>query len=191
MQNIFKNLQTLLIVALIIIILFLRNCSGDTNPTPDPTIITKIEYKWDTLHTETPIYIPKWKDRVKYKIDTIYIDTNKVVEDYFASYYYEDSISNDSITITIKDTISRNKIKNRALKYSILYPTKTITRDSIVNKRGFYAGIGVGGTTSYLNYIGGELLFNSRKKTAFGIGVGVNQEFKPVFNGRLYWKLGK
>lgn len=191
MQNIFKNLQTLLIVALIIIILFLRSCSGKSTPNPNPTVITKIEYKWDTLYTETPVYIPKWKDRIKYKTDTVYIDTNAVVEDYFASYYYEDIISNDSITITIKDTISRNKIKNRALKYSILYPTKIITRDSIVNERGFYAGLGVGGTSSFLNYIGGEFIFKSRKKTAFGIGVGVNQNFQPVFNGRLYWKLGK
>ena len=177
---------------LILIILFLRNCSGDVVIPDNPVIITRIETKWDTIRKEVPIYVPRWNDLIEYKpSDTVYIDTNQVLDDYFASYYYEDIISHDSITITIKDTISQNKIRNRSLKYDLLYPTTTIYRDSIVKDRGFYAGIGVGGSTSSLNYIGGEFLFVSRKKTAFGLGVGINQDFQPVFNGRLYWKLGK
>tara|TARA_R110001606_G_scaffold150312_4_gene290414 strand:- start:5618 stop:6073 length:456 start_codon:yes stop_codon:yes gene_type:complete len=151
-----------------------------------------VETKWDTIREEVPIYIPKWNDRIEYRpSDTVYIDTNKVLDDYFASYYYEDIISNDSITITIKDTISQNKIRNRSLKYDMLYPTITITRDSIVKGRGFYFGVGMGGSTTQLNYIGGEFLFKSKKRTAFGLGLGINRNFRLSLMGKLYWKLGK
>jgi len=192
LKNLFKNIQTLLIVVLIIIILFLRNCSGEVVKPDNPTVITKIETKWDTIREKVPTYVPKWKDRIVYEpSDTVYIDTNKVLEDYFADYYYRDSVYNDSIKIIIEDTISQNKIKSRDISLQILYPTITITRDSIVNERGFYAGIGVGGSKSQLNYVGGEFLYKSRKRNAFGGGIGVNENFQPILTGRLYWKLGK
>ena len=193
MKKLFKNIQTLLIVVLVLVILFLRNCKGEVIP-PKGTVITKIETIWDTIITEVPIYVPQWKDRIEYdfQTDTLYqIDTVEVIGDYYASYYYEDTISNDSVTIRIKDTITQNKIKNRTLDYTILYPTVIITRDSIINDRGFYIGVGAGGTKSNLNYIGGEFLFKSRKRTAFGVGLGVNQNFQPTLMGKLYWKLGK
>ena len=77
------------------------------------------------------------------------------------------------------------------MKYELLYPVTTMYRDSIVRKRGYYVGAGFGSTTDQLNYIGGEFLYTSKKKTAFGIGLGVNQNFQFAFTGRFYWKLGK
>lgn len=196
MKSFFKDIKTLLILILILIVLFLRFCST-TNPpllpNPDPPVVVRIETKWDTITRIVPIYTPKWETKTEYRDTTIYkdVDTSEILKDYFATYIYFDTLYNDSITIRIKDSISQNKIKNRIIEYDLLYPTITITRDSIVRRRGFYAGVGVGGTRNEFNYIGGEILYVNKKKLALGIGVGVNQEFQPTFIGKLYWKLGK
>jgi hypothetical protein len=197
LKSFFKNIQTLLIVVLVIIILLLRNCKSDPKPNPVGTVVVKTETTWDTIREKIPTYIPKWYTQIEYRDTTIYstlykdVDTSEILKDYFATYVYFDTLAYDSINIRIKDTITQNRIKNRSIEYDLIYSTTTITRDSIVNNRGFYAGIGVGGSTSQLNYIGGEFLFKSKKRTAFGLGVGVNTKFEPVFIGKLYWKLGK
>jgi len=195
LKNIFKNIQTLLIVVLILVILFLRNCSSNPTPTPnpDPPVVVRVETKWDTIIKIVPIYIPKWKTRTEYKDTTIYkdVDTAYILKDYFATYTYFDTLYNDSITIRIKDSISRNQIKSRSIEYDLLYPTITITRDSVVKKRGYYLGVGLGGTRTNLTYVGGEILYTNKKKTAFGIGFGVNPDFNLMIVGKLYWKLGK
>lgn len=195
MKKFFTDIKTLIIVVLIVVILLLRWCSP--NPSPEPEVITKTEIKWDTITKEITTYVPEWKDRFIPIRDTVWveshqdIDTAAILEDYFSSYYYSDVISNDSVTITINDTISENKIKARNIKYDILYPTITITNETLINKRDFYVGIGVGGTPDHFNYIGAEGLFKSKKRTAIGLGVGINNEFKFTMIGKLYWKLGR
>lgn len=195
MKKFFTDIKTLIIVVLVIVILLLRWCSS--SPTPEPEVITTTEIKWDTITREIAHYIPEWNDRFISVRDTIWIeshrdiDTASILEDYFASYYYSDVISNDSVTITINDTITENKIKSRNIKYDILYPTITITNETVINKRGFYAGVGIGGTPDNFNYIGAEGLFKSKNRTAIGLGIGINNEFKLAIMGKLYWKLGR
>ena len=195
MKKFFTDIKTLIIVVLVVVILLLRWCSS--SPIPEPEVITTTEIKWDTITKEITHYIPEWNDRFISVRDTVWIeshrdiDTAAILEDYFSSYYYSDVISDDSVTITINDTISENKIKSRNIKYDILYPTITITNETFINKRDFYVGIGVGGTTDNFNYIGAEGLFKSKRRTAIGLGVGINNDFKFTMIGKLYWKLGR
>ena len=180
---------------LIIVILFLRNCGGKVVKPPKSSTTIKTEIRWDTITKIVPTYIPKWGTRIINTTDTLIlyknIDTTEILKDYFASYAYFDTLSMDSVTILINDTISQNKIKNRSITYKMLYPTVTITKETILNKREFYVGLGAGGNVSQLSYVGVEILFRSKKKTALRLGVGVNQTFTPTFMGGLYWKLGK
>lgn len=195
MKNPFTDIRTIIIAVLIIVVLLLRWCNPKTQP--EPIVITKTEVKWDTITKVINNYVPKWKDRITIHTDTVWrennqnIDTAEILKDYFASYYYSDVISNDSVTITINDTITENKIKVRNIKYDILYPTITITNETVINVREFYAGIGVGGTTTNFTYIGAEGLFKSKKRTAIGLGVGINRNFNLALMGKFYWKLGK
>ena len=193
--EIFKNLKNLLIVLLIVIILLLRQCGGKSIPGKD-RIITKIKtvVEIDTITVFVPNYIPKWHDRI-IPGDTVYkdIDTSAILEDYFAIYYYSDTIEDDSVKIIINDSISTNKIANRNLQYEILYPVKTIaiTEEHYLNKREFYVGPHIGASVNALKYINVEVLFRSKKGTALSLGIGVDQKFQPQLQFGLYWKLRK
>ena len=192
MEKYFGNFKNLIILVLIIVIIFLRQCSGtggvDDTPS-EPTIITKVETK------EVTKYVPKIVTRIKTEIDTIRltqnIDTLSILEDYFAKYVYEDFQQLDSLNLTIKDTISQNKILSRKIIYDLIYPTTTVTETKYINKNEFYVGFGLNGTTKQFNYVGGSILLRTKKKQAFGLGIGLNDQFQPIISTQFLWKLGK
>ncbi len=200
MEKYFGNFKNLIILVLIIVIIFLRQCSGtggvDNTPS-EPTIITKVETKYDTITKEVTTYVPKIVTRIKTEIktDTIRltqkIDTLSILEDYFAKYVYEDFQQLDSLNLTIKDTISQNKILSRKIIYDLIYPTTTVTETKYINKNEFYVGFGLNGTTKQFNYVGGSILLRTKKKQAFGLGIGLNDQFQPIISTQFLWKLGK
>lgn len=192
MKNSFKNIQTLLIIVLVVLLFLQRSCSSD--PIPDTKIVTKIEVKYDTINTVTKTYIPKWKTKIETIHDTFQadIDTLAILKDYYTKYYYSDTLKIDTVGYAIiNDTITQNFIAARKIKTNILIPTTTITKEIYLNENELYWGLGLQGRTDQLNYLGGELLFRNKKKQVYGLGIGVNQDFKPVLSGRIYWKLGK
>lgn len=195
MKSVFKNLQTLLIAVLVIIIVLLRNCRGSVE-TPEPEIKIVTNTVIDTFEVEVPKYTPKWKDRWL-SPDTVWknqtVDTTAILADYFTTYYYEDSLITDSVEIRIKDSVLKNKIAARNLTCKLLYPTTTITKTitETLNKREFYIGPKVYSTMEQLQYIGLESIYRSKKRTAFSIGIGVNEDFKVQGGIGFYWKLNK
>jgi hypothetical protein len=195
LKNFFKNIQSILIVVLVGIIIWLQNCSsnGDVTPT-SPTTITEISIEYDTILDTIPEYVPKWKTRVEVEIDTFTqpIDTLSILADYYAKYYYIDTIKIDTIGyVVVADTITRNFIFSRNVVSNFTIPTTTITNTKYLNNREFYLGLKVQGRTDQLNYVGGELLFKAKKQQAYTIGVGLNNEFQPVISGGMFFKIGK
>ena len=67
-KKVFDNIQTLLIVVLVIVIL-MKSC-GEKNIESQVTTKTKIEYI--PVEKKVPQYIPQWKTRIETEID---IDT--------------------------------------------------------------------------------------------------------------------
>ena len=195
MKSLFNNIQTIIIVVLVVVIILLRECKSGKEPEPEIERIVKIETKYDTIVKNVPTYIPEYRTRVVTKTihDTVKltIDTASILEDYFATYAYIDTVDADSIELVIFDTISQNKIISRSIDYSLIYPTTTITKEKIINKREFYIGFGLYGNKSQINYLGSEFMLRTKKKQAYGIGIGVNNELKPVGGFKMYWKLGK
>ena len=125
MKKYFKNIQTVLIAVLIIIILLLRACN---KPDPvEPVIITKVETVFDTITKEIPVYVPKYVQKIEYIHDTIIdstpVDTVSILKDYFATYVYKDNQELDSLNLTIIDSVSQNKIFARTIQYDLIYPT--------------------------------------------------------------------
>jgi|TARA_R110000765_G_scaffold425598_1_gene538862 hypothetical protein len=205
-KEIFGNLKSIIIAVLIIIIILQQQCSSPFQPfnlnpfnkrieqPVEGMVITKIETKWDTVKIDSLVYIPKWKTKIETIHDTIpaNIDTLDILKDYYTKYFYTDTLDLDSLgNIIIKDTISRNSIVFRQITPNLLLPTTTITRDSLISKHEFYVGIGLAGNRTQFNYIGGELLFRSKRKKVYGIGLGLNQTLEPVISARMMWKLGK
>ncbi len=173
----------------------MRGCSGGSVNT-EPKVITKIETKWDTITIVKNVYVPKWKTKIIKEVDSILIntpiDTLEILKDYYTKNVYVDEIKLDSLgVVTITDTIYKNTIWKREVKSNILFPTRLITKEIYLNNREFYWGVGASGRSDQINYIGGEILYKDKKKQIYGLGLGVNQDFKPVISGKLYWKIGK
>jgi hypothetical protein len=198
MEKYIGNFKNLIILVLIIVIIFLRQCSGDGGEiTPsEPTIVTKVETKYDTITIDKKVYVPKWKTKIVTQVDSILvntkIDTLEVLKDYYAKNVFVDKIELDSLGfVTITDTIWKNTLFNRLVESEIIIPTTTVTQTEYINPREFYIGFGLNGTTKQFNYVGGSILYRTRKKQAFGLGIGLNDQFQPIISTQFLWKLGK
>ena len=169
-----------------------RSCSS--TPKPKPEVITEVEVRYDTIKVTETQYIPKYVEKTVVDIDTfnVPIDTLTILKDYYAKYYYIDTIEIDSLgTIVVSDTVTRNLISKRDVQSNILIPTTTVNNTVYLNKRELYGGISVSGQPDQINLVGGELLYRNKRKQAYGFGVGVNPDFQPVYTVRMYWKVGK
>jgi hypothetical protein len=191
MKKYITNLQTILIIVLVVAIILIKNCNKETTPS-EPITITKVEVTHDTIVKEVTRYKPKYITVIEKQYDTtLVIDTVYVLNDYFSTYVYEDIQKLDSLNLTIRDSVSQNKISSRSIRYELIYPRTTITNTVYINNNEFYLGLGLQGSSKQLNYIGGELIYKNKKKHLYGLGIGVNQELQPVLSSRLYWKIGK
>jgi hypothetical protein len=192
MSKYFKNIQSLLIVVLIVVIFLMRSCSGKDTPV-EPQIIRDTIVESVIIEKEYPVYVPKVKYITKVNIDTFNtpIDTSAILSDYYAIKTYEDKQVLDSLNLVITDTISQNQILGRKIAYNFTYPRKTIKETIYLNKRELYFGVGVTGNPDQLQYLGGEMVYKNKKRQAYGLGVGVDQNLVPVISVRMYWKLGK
>lgn len=204
-KPLFGDIKVILIIVLIIIILLMRNCSGNSYPSnkigdKNDTIITSISVKHDTVKTTIVNYVPKWNTKTEIKIDTFEIfrnskvDTLEILKDYYSKYFYKDTLKIDTVGyVVVNDTISKNSILSRNVTTNIIIPTTTINKEILINKREFYIGTGIGGNIQpvNLNNISLEFLYRNKKRQAFGIGIGLNQQLSPTISGKIYWRIGK
>lgn len=182
------------VIIILVIIIVLQKC-GDGNIN-SPTTIIKTDTTYVTKIDSVKTYVPKWKTKVEHDFihDTITkIDTAYVLGDYFSTYVYNDIVrfNNDSLLLYINDSITKNKIKARDVKYKHLYSVVNTTITNIINKREFYYGLGISGGGTGLNNFGPEFLFRAKNGSAYGLGVGINSSFQPVLSFKMYWKIGK
>lgn len=146
---------TLLIAVLIFFIFDKSKYIGQ-----DPIVVTQI----DTLYsTDTIVKIKRGKD-IPFEIyrvleDTIH-DTIQVLNDYYATRVYKDTITQDSSKFYIQDSISQNKILNREFKAELAY--KTIFQTTYITKPDKSA--------IYLGFLGDLRAFDN--KVGLGVGLG-------------------
>ena len=175
------------------LLLWLTQCRR-SEPIVDEIIKTEVVTKWDTVEVAKTEYVPKIIEKVVVNIDTFTapIDTVSVLEDYYAKYFYTDTIQIDTLgSVVINDTITRNLISFRDVQSNIFIPTTTITNTVYLNRREFYGGISLTGQPTQLDFINGELLYKGKKRNAYGIGVGINNELVPIYTFKVFWKIGK
>jgi len=192
LKSYFKNIQSLLVVVLAVLLFYQNSCSS--TPPVEPQTITEVVTRWDTLKVATKEYVPKYIRKTVVNIDTFQapIDTMSILRDYYAKYFYTDTIKVDSLGfIVINDTVTRNLISKRDVQSNIFIPTTTITNTTYLYKRELFWGASVSGNQEQIQSINGELMYVNKKRNAYGFGVGVDQNFQPIFTGRLYWKIGK
>jgi hypothetical protein len=192
MKKYFQNIQSLLLVVLVVIIFLMRGCSG-TPASTEPRVERDTIIEYVTIEKEYPVYVPKVKYITRVNIDTfsIPIDTSAILSDYYAIRTYEDTQVLDSLDLTITDTVSQNQIVGRKIAYNFTYPRKTIKETVYINQRELYFGLRGIGNLDQINYLGGEMLYRTKKKQIYSFGVGVDQNLVPVIALSMYWKLGK
>lgn len=192
MKKYFQNIQSLLLVVLVVIIFLMRGCSG-TPASTEPRVERDTIIEYVTIEKEYPVYVPKVKYVTRVNIDTfsIPIDTSAILSDYYAIRTYEDTQVLDSLDLTITDTVSQNQIVGRKIAYNFTYPRKTIKETVYINQRELYFGLRGIGNLDQINYLGGEMLYRTKKKQIYSFGVGVDQNLVPVIALSMYWKLGK
>ena len=192
MKKYFQNIQSLLLVVLVVIIFLMRGCSS-TPASTEPRIERDTITEYITIEKESIVYQPKIKYITKVDIDTFLtpVDTLAILADYYAIRTYEDTQVLDSLNITITDTVSQNQILGRQIAYNFTYPRKTIKETIYINQRELYFGLRGIGNMDQVSYLGGEMLFKNKKKQVYSFGVGVNQNLVPVISLSMYWKLGK
>ena len=172
----------------------------------------------DTVGVEVPIHdtigvevevpvevetITEVEKPVPYAVhDTIQavVDTNFIVKEYLNSINvftntYKFDKKQGSITIT--DTISKNKIIGRKYTTKITPRIDTLRIPEPFKRKVFFGIEGGFNQADFVNSVGAGLLINSKSDKIYNLGIGVanrttdgtNGEFHPYLRGGVYWKI--
>lgn len=163
------------IIALLIATLFTRSCDAPSSTNTSDTVVTYVTVTKQVQSEPRLIHT--------YRSDTVdHYDTAYILQDYTTSKVYADTISTDTLSIAITDTISRNAIQGRSVAYTLRLPVTTITNTITTVKRpsGLYLGaygsspatIGVSATFVTPRYIGSVGYGTSGLQLGVGVRLG-------------------
>ena len=196
------DLKTIAIIALIIALILTRACSSDPIPgdrvTVDGKDYIQVKHTVDTVFVNTTktVYKPGktiWRTPPHPGKIPQNLDTLKIVEDFYSTYVYKDTLTLDDHLgfITTTDTVTQNQIKGRTYKASI--NQKIIHETTIVKelpKTQVYVG-GVAGfdKVNIVNFVGPSLLLKTKQDHIYSLGVGVGINKSISVQGVIYWKI--
>ena len=140
-----KYFKEILIIGLIIVILLMRACSGDSSVQEKDIVNVDgkdyelLEQKIDTVFIEKTIEVPKYVPKYITKVETVTVevpadvDSLKVVEDYYAKYIVKDTLNltyefGPEVTIA-----SLGPKPNPSLGFGFL--TDTISQNKILSRK--------------------------------------------------------
>ena len=201
-----KYIKEILIVALIIIIVLQRGCSGDYGDKEIVKVDGKdyelIEKEIDTVFVEKEVqvtkYVPKYitKEVIKEVEIPVDVDSLAIIRDYFSKVTVTDTLNLDydfpkEVTDSLgnklpsslgygilTDIISQNRIESREIDWFFKIPT--VYNTTIVKelpKLEFYYGFGVGmDQTNGLNNFSGNLLVKTKKMNVYGLNIGMSNQ---------------
>jgi hypothetical protein len=194
-----KHIVYGLIIAFLLIFILKSECG---KPKGQGEIVKVDGKKYEVLkHTIDTQYVPV---KIKGTRDTIVEDTTiyvevpvmdstelrKYVEEYYAKKVYNDTIKLEYGKIFIHDTISTNKIINRAFAADLLIPTITDTK--IVKelpKNQIYLGVRGDVTQGYSLFgVGPQIMLKTKKNKIYGVGMMMTQD-KPIYSVNFAFKL--
>jgi hypothetical protein len=178
-----------IIITILLLALFLQD-----KYTPEPKTIFDIQTTTDTIHdtifktihhyTPKPIYTDTGSTKWRWHP----IDTNQILADYFARYFYMDTLQNDSnALVVILDTVSQNQIIYRKPQIT-LYP-KTIRQTSVVEvsqptSNKIYLGMAIGRNPNQFS-LAPSIMFQSKKRV-YSLSYDILN--KDLYLG-IYWQL--
>lgn len=163
-----------LLCAVMALAMWHEGCETGKTTTRSDTVVT-YDTIMQTLQTKPRLFH-------SYRTDTItQYDTAYIVQDYTTSKVYNDVVRNDTIAISITDTISKNAIQGRSVAYTLRLPTKTITNTITTTKHvsGLYIGsygtqqsIGIGATWVAPGWLGSVGYGTNGVQVGVGMKIG-------------------
>jgi len=173
-------IKNLLIVVLVLLLMFLGNCKGDTEPQD-----IKVEHYTDTTYVTYVDTIEFIRDTTITKTVLSYTYVNKIVEDssklYTFTTHVSDSLITGDIVTDVKVKDSTAKLINQSISYvpkfpKYIYETETITiHDSVVVTKN---------NTNMGFVLGGDILFgNANKQGALIPKIGLEFQDKYIVEG--------
>lgn len=194
-----KDLRDLLIVILVLIIVVYQLRSCNTEP-PKPKVETKIEYR--DVKVKVPVYVPKWKEKIKEVYVEKKIDTAAVIADYYAKYKVIDTVYLQSPDSSkkyfgygiITDVLNKNKIMERSLiwNYKIPHTFTTITIKETPRNQ-LYLGVSSGlNKSTFIDNISSGVILKNKRDNLYQLSLGLGNRggtIGPFIQGGMYWKI--
>lgn len=127
-----------------------NGCSGpDGTVSSTDTIWTPSNDKPHTIALTNTVAVPiPYEVEVPMPGDTIWmpplktkVDTLAILADYYLKRVYNDSISNDSITIYLKESVCKNELQRSHVGYRWKVPNMTIREVVVKQKQLLYLGV--------------------------------------------------
>ena len=204
------NLKNIAIAVLVVIVLLEYFNPGGKMPGRKIIIEGKayevIKHDIDTIDiVKTKVVTKKGEDiyheTIKEVIIPAIVDTQALLQDYFAKNIYKDTLQlPDSLgTVSLIDTITQNKILGRTFNASV--KQRTIKETTIVKElpktKLFYGFEGGFNKADVVSHLGFGVLVNTKKDKMFHLGLGVANRttdgtsgaLSPYIGGGVYWKL--
>jgi hypothetical protein len=204
------NLKNIAITVLVVIVLLEYFNPGGKMPGRKIIIEGKayevIKHDIDTIDiVKTKVVTKKGEDiyheTIKEVIIPTIVDTQALLQDFFAKNIYKDTLQlPDSLgTIAMIDTITQNKILGRTFNTSV--KQRTIKETTIVKElpktKLFYGFEGGFNKADVVSHLGFGVLVNTKKDKMFHLGLGVANRttdgtsgtLAPYIGGGVYWKL--
>lgn len=190
-----KYLSYLVIAALIVMIILMQQCRR----TPEPEVITTVIH--DTIPGDSVPYevlLPKpypiYKDTGTTKWQYKDVDTCAILRDYYAQYYYNDTLKNDtSALVIVNDVVTENRLQARKLIFQNRRPTvinTTITNYGEMPVHKIYIGAGL--NNSLVNFddntlgLTANVLWVTKNRWAYEAGYDI---FHKSFEVTAFYKL--
>ena len=204
------NLKNIAIAVLVVIVLLEYFNPGGKMPGRKIIIEGKayevIKHDIDTIDiVKTKVVTKKGEDiyheTIKEVIIPTIVDTQALLQDFFAKNIYKDTLQlPDSLgTIAMIDTITQNKILGRTFNASV--KQRVIKETTIVKElpktKLFYGFEGGFNKADVVSHLGFGVLVNTKKDKMFHLGLGVANRttdgtsgtLAPYIGGGVYWKL--
>ena len=190
-----NNLQTIIILVLTAVILWLTQCNRvECPPEKDSWVV----YQYDTIYqpkfiTELQhdtVYIPEILKQDTNAAIVQYIEQNQdIVAEYLSKRYYSDTINVDTLgRIIIDDVIYKNRLLTRKVDTDIFFSANVLNKADRVRSNAFYWGFSVLGSQQQFNALTGDILLTT-KRNAYSVGFGVDNDAQFIFKGSIYFKL--
>ena len=185
------DIKSILIVILLGIILFLKNCQEPQVKFETKTE-TKIEYK--EVEIEKEVYVPEYYEKIVTNLDTVLvnnpIDTLEILKEFYSKFYYKDTISLDTLGfIVINDTITQNRIMSRDFTSTLIIPEKTIKQTVYVHPRLFFTGPSMSFTGEGFDRFQWDFYMKDKKNRLYNLGLGVNNKGDGLISTGIKWEI--